>query len=393
MANAAASSGGHRNFTICFLLQALSSGTLRYTRDIVSGLSKRGVRLVVDSLDSDYGLQGAQSSHILGLRLEWLGQRLMGRLILEFVRLPVVLPRLVRVVVRERVDVLYAQNMDESALISCIAGAITHKPVILFVHDLTDRELYVYDRGFPTSLIPVLYSLARTRHRIVALFSPHIFVASRFIQRGIEEHARKPIVVIPHGVAARLMRAATEGRSGPINLVCIGKLERKKRFEVPLKALALLSEVDVRLTIVGSGPRRQPLLNLAQSLGVANRVNLAGFLDDEALQRVLKNSDIGIVSSLWEGFGYAALEMMGGGLPVLASNSGALPEVIVPGLNGYVFEPDNVAQLAGLIRHLCAERSELERLRCGALETAQKFNLERMVAETYSNVRRILEGG
>lgn len=393
VAGTAASSGGRRNITVCFVLQALSSGTLRYTRDIVSGLSKLGVRPVVDSLDSDYGLQGAQASHILGLRLEWLGQRLGGRMLLEFVRLSLVLPRLVCVVVREHVDVLYAQNMDESALISCLAGAMTHRPVVLFVHDLTDRELYVYDRGFRASIIPILYSMARMRHKIVSLFSPHIFVASHFIKREVDAHARRPIVVIPHGVVARLGWIPKEGRSGPINIVCIGKLERKKGFEVPIKALALLSDVDLRLTIVGSGPRRQALLNLSRSLGVANRVNLTGFLDDEALQNVLKNSDLGVVASLWEGFGYAALEMMASGLPVLASNRGALPEVVIPGLNGFLFELDDCAQLAGMIRHLCSERMELERLRRGAIETAQKFNLERMIEETYSNVRRILERG
>jgi glycosyltransferase involved in cell wall biosynthesis len=374
-------------------VQALSSGTLRYTRDIISGLSKLGVRLVVASLDTDYGLQGVKKSHRLGSRLEWLGQRLAGRLILEFIHLPVVLPRLVRVVVGERIDVLYAQNMDETAFISCLVGAITRRQVILFVHDLTDRELYVYDRGFRASVVPFLYSLARWRHKIVGLFSTHIFVASRFIQSEIGVHSRRPVIVIPHGVVTRSGRSPEKGRSGPLGIVCIGKLERKKRFEVPISAIALLSDVDVRLTIVGSGPGREELLDVSRSLGVANRVNLAGFLDDEALQNALRESDLGVVSSLWEGFGYAALEMMGSGLPVIASNAGALPEVVVQGLNGYLFERDDYVQLASIIRRLCTDRNELERLRRGAIETAMKFSLERMVDATYRNIRKILESG
>lgn len=391
MAEIDAGSTERRGITICFILEALSTGTLRYARDIVFGLSKRGVRPVVVSFDREYNLIGARSTHRLDLRLEGLGQRLVGRLILEFIRALVVLPRLVNVIVRENVDVLYAQNMDASALVSCMAGAITHRPVILFVHDLTDRELYVYERGFPGPAIPLLYSLARIRHEIVALFAPHIFVASRFIQREIEPLSARPIMVIPHGVATMPASDRSGGQSGTISLLCVGKLESKKRFEVPIKALALLGGIEVRLTIVGSGPRRQALLNLSQSLGVADRVKLTGFLDDKALQDVLGSSDIGVVPSLWEGFGYTALEMMRSGLPVLASNQGALPELVVPGLNGEVFDLDDSKQLADMIRRLCADRPELERLRRGAIETALKFNLERMIEETYSNVRSVLE--
>jgi glycosyltransferase involved in cell wall biosynthesis len=379
----------HETIRVCFVSQALSSGTLKYARDLVSGLSKTGFAVTAISLDSDYGMVAARN-RILRLPISPSARGALGRVLVEILRLPFFLPKMVRIIVRERVDILYTQNMDEGAFLCCLAGLLTRTPVILFVQDLTERELYVYERGFPRRVIPILYAFSKIRHKIVSKFSPHLFVASDFIGREIAEYSRDQIRVIPHGVTPPKSLPRRKEARPTFKLVCIGKLETKKRFEVPIRALGEIRNLDVRLTVIGDGPRREYLDRLVRDLGLAGRVDFTGFLSDESVRAELERGDLGVVPSLWEGFGYATVEMMAYGLPVLGSNGGALPEVIKPGYNGYIFGVDNYRELGELIRKVCADPDILPRLQRGALETAQKFNLETMISSTGSAIREVL---
>jgi glycosyltransferase involved in cell wall biosynthesis len=378
-----------RTVSIVFVLQALSSGTLKYARDLTSGLSSEGVRIVAASLDSDYRLEGSSESYFAGLQGRRPASHLVARIVMEVARLPLALSWLVRIVIRERIDALYTQNMDESALLCCLAGLLTRRPVILFVQDITEKELYVYDRGFSRYSIPFLYAVARIRHTIVSRFSPSILVASRFIQNEIRAYSRRPIVVIPHGIATPSPQRP-KVRSGGVNLVCIGKVERKKRFDVPIRALTLLRDLDVRLTIVGEGPLRPNCIELARNLGVAERVHLPGFLDDTGLREVLQGANLGVAPSMWEGFGYMTLEMMAYGLPVLASNAGAFPEVVRKGYNGFLFAPGDFENLASRIRGLYADPDLLDILAAGAAETAREFSLAKMKLKTKAAIEEIV---
>jgi glycosyltransferase involved in cell wall biosynthesis len=297
---------------------------------------------------------------------------------------------MVRIIVGERPDVLYTQNMDEGAFLCCVAGFLTHRPVILFVQDLTERELYVYERGFSRLVIPFLYSFSKIRHNIVSKFSPHLFVASEFIRREVGDYSRNEIRVIPHGVVPPKSIPLRSEAKPSLRLACIGKLETKKRFEVPILALNLIRDLEVSLTVIGDGPKRGDLQNLVRDLALSDRVHFAGFLDDQSVRTVLERADLGVVPSLWEGFGYATIEMMAYGLPVLGSSGGALPEVIKPGYNGYVFGVDDYHELARLIRNVSVDLDILPRLQEGALETAKKFSLGAMMSSTESAIRQVV---
>lgn len=96
----------------------------------------------------------------------------------------------------------------------------------------------------------------------------------------------------------------------------------------------------------------------------------------------MAKADILVISSLWEGFGYVALEAMAAGVPVIASNAGSLPETVKDGVNGYLFPVGDYTRLAEIIRSLSGNQFVLGRLKNGATTTADDYSIDRMVRET-----------
>src|ERR1039458_8862953 len=90
---------------------------------------------------------------------------------------------------------------------------------------------------------------------------------------------------------------------------------------------------------VGEGPNRQAVEKLAQKLGVANRCRFTGLCPHSDVLKELADSSVSVIPSRAEAFGFVALESMAVGLPVIASNTGGLAEVIRDGVDGFLVPP------------------------------------------------------
>ncbi|MBM3903026.1 MAG: glycosyltransferase family 4 protein [Verrucomicrobia bacterium] len=102
-----------------------------------------------------------------------------------------------------------------------------------------------------------------------------------------------------------------------------------------------------RLAIAGRGPQREELLARAQDLGLGDRVHLLGFVPEAELHRLYQSADCVLMPSLdLEGFGLATAEALACGTPVLASSSGANPELIRPLGEDLLFEARNPEALS-----------------------------------------------
>lgn len=125
--------------------------------------------------------------------------------------------------------------------------------------------------------------------------------------------------------------------SAPIVLGNAGRLNKQKgqHFLLYLSKALETMDVDYRLVIAGSGERRQELEELAQNLGVADKVFFTGFLQDTC--PFWKSIDVFVLTSLWEGFGYVLLEAMLSAKPILAFGVSNIPELVEDGNNGFLF--------------------------------------------------------
>lgn len=125
--------------------------------------------------------------------------------------------------------------------------------------------------------------------------------------------------------------ASVPERGEVLKLISVGRLIPEKNFEGLLTGLSLLPRdltKEWRLTIVGDGPRRETLIGLTRSLGLADRVEFVGALERSEVHSVLWAADAFVLCSRTEGFCNAVVEAMAAGLPVAVTPAGALPEVV-----------------------------------------------------------------
>ncbi len=156
-----------------------------------------------------------------------------------------------------------------------------------------------------------------------------------------------------------------------------------KGFDVFLAAACLLEESvpGIQVLIVGDGPRRPFLEDVAGRLGIRNRVHFAGKIEDIRIPLALM--DLFIFPSRWsEAFGLTLVEAMSAGKPVIATQVGAVPEIVQHGVNGWLVPPDDPAFLAESVERLLSDQAAARELGQQAqMRAREAFGLERMVTE------------
>jgi glycosyltransferase involved in cell wall biosynthesis len=159
-------------------------------------------------------------------------------------------------------------------------------------------------------------------------------------------------------------------------LVAVARLTEQKGIDVAIRALAELPD-DVVLVVLGEGPARVALLGLARGLGVEARVFLLGRVPDVAAW--LRRATVLVHPARWEGFGLGVLEAMLAGLPVVATNVSALPELVVDGETGVLVVPDDVRALVRAVER-ALEHPELGV--GGRARARTEFSVARMADHT-----------
>ena len=186
------------------------------------------------------------------------------------------------------------------------------------------------------------------------------------------------IAVAPDGVDGRYGPGGEKpsARGGPKTVLYVGRSDPYKNLPGLVAAFARLvgeSGVDARLRIVGSPDARYPEAGeAARRLGVAERVDWSGYLDDAGLVKAYQEADALALLSRYEGFGLPVVEAMACGTPVVCSNAASLPEVA--GTAARLVAPDDVAGAAAALKEILTNPAEAARLRAAGLAQAKKFS-------------------
>lgn len=165
-------------------------------------------------------------------------------------------------------------------------------------------------------------------------------------------------------------------------ITCVGRLVSLKNHRLLLHAFARLDLASpARLLLVGDGPMKESLQQLAQGLGIGEQVHFLGQRDD--VPEVLAISDVFALTSDTEGLSCSVLEAMSAGLPAVVTNVGGNPELVIDGQTGFLVEAGAETTLFECLQTL-AQDSAL-RLRLGQAarqRAAAQFSLDTMI-ESY----------
>jgi glycosyltransferase involved in cell wall biosynthesis len=168
-------------------------------------------------------------------------------------------------------------------------------------------------------------------------------------------------------------------------LLYLARVEPRKGTDVLVRAVSRLSRRDWFLLMVGS--IEQPeyaryVIDLAEKLGVLGKICITGSLPRSMLPALYSASYVYILPSLFEGLPATILEAMSCKTPVIASKVGGVPEVVINGYNGILFNPGSVEELSEAIEYVLASPKARETLATRAYLTSQLYSWK-YIAEKY----------
>jgi 1,2-diacylglycerol 3-alpha-glucosyltransferase len=179
-------------------------------------------------------------------------------------------------------------------------------------------------------------------------------VPVRAISNGVDLNRFRPDPEVDRAEMRR--RYGLDPRS--VVFLFVGRIDHEKRLDVLIHALQRLNRGDIQLAIAGRGAQREELEEMAGKLLADGRVVFTGFVPDEDLVGLLNSADVFAMPSDAELQSIATLEALGTGRPVLAANARALPELVQPGVNGYLFEHGDPEDAARCIATLVERRDD-----------------------------------
>ncbi|WP_143261948.1 glycosyltransferase, partial [Allokutzneria sp. NRRL B-24872] len=187
----------------------------------------------------------------------------------------------------------------------------------------------------------------------------------------------------------------------PKTILFVGRLDEEKRVDELLRAMAKLpEELDVRAEIVGGGSCEKSLAALADKLGIADRVRFLGRISDEELVQAYARCDLFCMPGIAELQSLVTMEAMAAGKPVVAADAMALPHLVHPGRNGWLFPPGNVLVLAARLAQVLGDEQMLKRMGAASAEmiaqhaisaTLERFEAlyRKVIADVHGELRLI----
>jgi len=192
--------------------------------------------------------------------------------------------------------------------------------------------------------------------------------------------------VIPTGIDLEAYRTASGEKirkkrrwEKDIVMISIGRLAPEKNWPLLLHAAALVLKEypQFRLVLIGDGPDRKNLEDLAQELGIQKRVTFTGSLSFTETPSYMKAANLFGFASITETQGLATLEAMAAGLPVVAVDASGTRDILKNGQQGYLVENDANALAAG-IKKLLSNPDRMQKFAAAAYKKAQSFNIEKL---------------
>jgi 1,2-diacylglycerol 3-alpha-glucosyltransferase len=229
--------------------------------------------------------------------------------------------------------------------------------------------------------------------RFVQIYNQLYFVTAPTVTAA--SHSQRPglgkeVIPISCGIDLRRFSPGNDdsklkqkyGLPARLTLLYVGRLDREKRIDVILRAMpAIVERVDAQLVVAGPGKMRRDLEVLVDNLRIKDRVTFLGYLPDEDLPRIYRVADVFVIAGVAELQSIATMEAMASGLPVIAVNAMALPELVHHGENGFLFPEDDAEALAAAAVRILSDELLRNQMANRSLEIIQAHDINNVVEQ------------
>ena len=282
-----------------------------------------------------------------------------------------------------RPDIIHVHNEFSIGLSGMAIAKILKVPLVYTLHTMYDDYIYYIA---PKPLIPLTKKLS---HRYFRMFPQNAAVVTgpskKCQEYTYEIGSDKKVEVIPNPVEldAFAPQTSTPQQRAQIReqyhipqdatVACfVGRLGREKSVDVLLRfwAQEMKPQDNMRLLIIGDGPEKEPLEQLAQQLGITDTVIFTGKVLHPDLPPYIHTCDIYVTASLSDTNSISMLEGMAGGLPVLQLYDELNSDQVTDGVNGYMFR--DAAEMGQRLRQIRdMEPEELQKLKTSVIQSVK----------------------
>lgn len=281
-------------------------------------------------------------------------------------------------------DIIYCHYLFPTGYIGNLIKKILGTTLVITCHG---SDVYLADRSKRMKDV-----MARTLGGADKIIAVSNFLADELDRRFPGVKAKTEIINcgVDQTLFNTVERSVDNDRRNLPVILFVGSLNNNKNV---LNLISAVSKIDkpFELKIVGSGPLKEVIVSKVQELGISNKVTITGAVIKAELPQIYCAADVLVMPSLREAFGLVALESMACGLPVIASRTGGLAELINDGENGILVDPDNIDEITKEISGLLFDRERRRAIADRALKTADENSLERQAIRITSLFQQLRE--
>jgi glycosyltransferase involved in cell wall biosynthesis len=281
-------------------------------------------------------------------------------------------------------------------IVHVISTSYIYSPVAAFLRDKFPTVLTVYGIGAKE----IKYNVRYYKHAhqfISALFAiinekyvlskiPNIIADAPSIKDLISKWTKSKIYVVPDGIEYDKIERTpqhTLANKSP-DIFIVANLEKLKGVDILIRAIPKVIEAipNLSMRIAGYGPEENELKKLVKELNLEDHVTFLGYVSEEDKFKNCLSSKITVVPSRWDCLPITLLEAMACGKCIIASNVGGIPDVIEDGVDGLLFESENVEDLADKIITLLKDEKLREDMGRAAKEKAKQYDWSKIAERT-----------
>lgn len=300
----------------------LSDANSIHTKRWVKSLSIRGIEIVLFSLSPN---KSDWYNELPNVKIKSASHDSESSLWSKICYLKVI-PRIKKIIKEEIPDIIHAHYASSYGLL----GALV-KTNIPYIVSVWGSDVYDFPNITPFGKQIIKYNLSK---------ADRILSTSYVMAKETRKYTNKQIAITPFGVDVELFRPMSLPKCDDFIIGNVKTLRPKYGIDVLLRATSIViknnPDKKIHLDIYGEGPQKEELIALSKTLGIADKVNFRGFLQNSLLPEVYNSFSVSVSLSVCESFGVVAVEAMACGCPVITSDADGFTEVVEDEVTGLI---------------------------------------------------------